>query len=435
MGLLSGATVIQILQKALNLVDYRLVDHGERVAYIMLNMLSVMDHVKEIPQEEMFNICLLALLHDIGAFKTEEIDTLMDSRNLMAFETHNVENHCAFGYLYLNHFLPSEGREEMVLYHHMPYAFLKKVNSNAKELASMLFLADRYDLLLQMNKHDAALGSFQKYAGSVFSPNAVKLLEKVQNGYDIRDRVKSGIYQQELYDFAAAISLDSDVVAEICKMLVFSIDFRSPVTVTHTVAVVSFSRELGVSFGLDGEQLSKLHLGSMLHDLGKIATPIEILEKPGKLTPYEFEIMRDHVVLTEKTLQNCLSDEVVRIAARHHERMDGSGYPHGLRKENLTLSERILAVADMASALLGQRSYKNAMPPAQVREILAQEVRAGRLCPQVTGRLLEEFDGILPRVEKHCNEIMQNYSEIGQQFPRYVQMLRGISSEEENSPV
>lgn len=412
-----------ILQRMLNLIDYRLMDHGERVAYIMMRMLWADG---EHDADSVFRVCLLALLHDIGAIKTEGIDALAQTEDKLGFETHNEENHCAYGYLYLQSFLEDSERTEMVLYHHTPYSLTSVSGCRCTKLADMIFLANKYDLLSQIGKGGAAVSAFENYAGDVYSPAAVKLFNAVEQQQNVSAMLESGDYQAQLYDFAKSVRLDAGTVSDICRMLVFLIDFRSPVTVTHTVAVVSIATALGRAFGLDEQELEKLRLGGMLHDLGKISTPIEILEKPGKLTPYEFSIMRDHVTLTERILSGCLPEDVVRIAARHHERMDGSGYPRGLRADELTLSERILAVADIASALLGRRSYKNAMPASKVREIIKEEMDAGKLCPIVTGVFLTRFNAIMSPVDMWCDEVMESYYQIRRQYADVVRMLRDL---------
>ena len=126
------------------------------------------------------------------------------------------------------------------------------------------------------------------------------------------------------------------------------------------MTTTSISYELAKRMGLKGRALSDIYFGSLLHDLGKIGIPVEILEFPGKLSPQAMRIMRTHVELTGLILGPDVEEKIRKIAMRHHEKLDGSGYPLGLTAMDLSLEERIVAVADIVSALAGTRSYKEA---------------------------------------------------------------------------
>lgn len=93
-----------------------------------------------------------------------------------------------------------------------------------------------------------------------------------------------------------------------------------------------------------------------MHDVGKIGIPLSILEKPGKLDDEEMKVMRTHVELTEDILEGCIEPVLLQAAARHHEKLDGSGYPRGLHAAELSMPDRIIAVADIVSALVYTRA-------------------------------------------------------------------------------
>ena len=110
-----------------------------------------------------------------------------------------------------------------------------------------------------------------------------------------------------------------------------------------------------------------------MHDIGKIGTPLTVLDKPGKLEPEEMQIMRDHVNIGVRILEPipCFR-EALPIVAEHHEWLDGSGYPAGLAGENISLHARILAVADCYDAMVSDRPYRKGLPQQQALEILRQ---------------------------------------------------------------
>jgi len=192
--------------------------------------------------------------------------------------------------------------------------------------------------------------------------------------------------------------------------MAYTIDFRNEFTASHTITTASISLELGKLLDMDAAELEKIQLGAYLHDIGKIATPPEILGKTGALTSEEMRIMRKHVETTGKILTGYTDEDVFRIAYRHHEKLDGSGYPEQLRAEQLTMSERIVAVADLISALVGKRSYKEGFPKEKVLEILRQQKDAGKLCSRVTEQAIRHYDAILETSNKYIRVIAELYN-------------------------
>jgi putative nucleotidyltransferase with HDIG domain len=130
--------------------------------------------------------------------------------------------------------------------------------------------------------------------------------------------------------------------------------------------------------GLAGRDLVWFRMGAFLHDVGKIETPAEVLNKPGKLTPEEWAVMQAHTVEGDQIVAELNFPWDIRpIVRSHHERWDGSGYPDGLRGEEIPLSARVLCVADVYDALTTTRSYRPALPPREALRIMEQD--AGRL--------------------------------------------------------
>jgi len=134
-------------------------------------------------------------------------------------------------------------------------------------------------------------------------------------------------------------------------------------TYTHSVNVVVYSLGLGRRLGLSGQDLKNLGYGAALHDIGKSKIPSEIINKPGKLTDEEFDIIRKHPPLGEEHLKNLgeMNRDILDAVNHHHEKMDGSGYPHKLHGDKVPLFARIVAIADVFDALNSKRSYKEAM--------------------------------------------------------------------------
>ena len=152
-----------------------------------------------------------------------------------------------------------------------------------------------------------------------------------------------------------------------------TIDAKSPWTAGHSERVTQLALEIGRHLGLSQESLDLLNRAGLLHDIGKIATPAEILDKPGKLTDEERRIINQHPKNGERILEP-IEDfaTIVPMVMQHHERFDGSGYPAGLTGEEITLGARILAVADVYDAITSERPYRKGLPHEKAVEIIKE---------------------------------------------------------------
>ncbi|MGH2915609.1 MAG: HD-GYP domain-containing protein [Solirubrobacteraceae bacterium] len=161
----------------------------------------------------------------------------------------------------------------------------------------------------------------------------------------------------------------------------------------HSQGVVELSLAVGVQLGLDAERLRNLEFGAMLHDVGKVVVPKEIINKPGKLDPAEWAIIKTHPGQGERMLCRVggFMTEVGRIVRHHHERWDGSGYPDGLAGEQIPLEARIISCCDTWSAMRTDRSYRAALPPERARAELVAAT-GPQLDPDVVRALLGVLD-------------------------------------------
>lgn len=175
------------------------------------------------------------------------------------------------------------------------------------------------------------------------------------------------------------------------------VETQSHETGQHVKRVAAYTEILCRAMGLSEEETWKISVASMMHDVGKICVPREILHKPGKLTEEEFSEIKKHVDYGYKLLENS-PGEIMRLAAniawQHHERYDGNGYQNELAGENINIYARAVAVADVFDALVSKRCYKKSWTPTQAREeILNQSGR--QFDPHITKLFDEHFDEFL----------------------------------------
>ncbi|RQM88195.1 HD-GYP domain-containing protein [Aeromonas dhakensis] len=144
----------------------------------------------------------------------------------------------------------------------------------------------------------------------------------------------------------------------------------------HSMNVAILLANFGRYLDLDRSVLKELTLGGLLHDVGKIMTPDEVLNKPGKLTDEEFVVMRQHVVHSYEILSNTpgITATMLEVAANHHERLDGTGYPQRLKGEQLSLYTRMSGIVDVYDAVTADRVYKQGMQPTQAFRILLKGI-------------------------------------------------------------
>jgi putative two-component system response regulator len=163
-----------------------------------------------------------------------------------------------------------------------------------------------------------------------------------------------------------------------------SIEGKDPYTHGHCERLAEYSARLGEQLNLPEEQLVALRRAGIVHDVGKVAIPDAILLKPGRLTPDEWTIIREHSVIGERICAPLKSFRLVLpIIRHHHERLDGSGYPDGLRGEAIPVSARVLQIVDVYDALTTDRPYKKAISVTDALEIMKQEVSKGWWDPHI----------------------------------------------------
>ena len=188
-----------------------------------------------------------------------------------------------------------------------------------------------------------------------------------------------------------------------------AIDAKSPWTAGHSERVTDMAMKIGRELGLSEEDLDTLHAGGLLHDVGKIGTPLELLDKPGPLTPEERLEIQDHVMIGVRILGPIPGfEEYLPIVREHHEWFNGKGYPHGLAGENISFLARVLAVADVYDALISDRPYRKGMPISQVETIIRRGSGA-----QFDPRAVDAFSRLLEKERPHVVQVSQEPVTLG----------------------
>lgn len=208
---------------------------------------------------------------------------------------------------------------------------------------------------------------------------------------DITERVEQSLeLERRNVELQGAISTINTNIEYTLRMLVKAIEAKDPYTAGHSERVMQFSVLLGRAMGLSADELRLLERGALVHDIGKIGIPDAILTKPDKLTNEEFEIVKRHPDIGYQMLRDIpIFEECLPIIRHHHEKLDGTGYPLGLRGEELSMSVRICTVADIFDALTSSRSYRVGMSDEKALSILTEEAIKGFVDPDIVAVLAD----------------------------------------------
>ncbi|GAC1622959.1 MAG: response regulator [Candidatus Acidiferrum sp.] len=210
-------------------------------------------------------------------------------------------------------------------------------------------------------------------------------LSKPVKKHELLARVRSLLRLKQFTD-------ELDNAETVLFSLALTIEAKDPYTEGHCDRLSKYSVALGEKLGLSEELRVALRRGGLIHDIGKLAVPEHILLKPGPLTPEERKIMEQHAIAGERICAPLRSfRHVLPIIRHHHEKWDGSGYPDGLKGEQIPLTARILQITDIYDALTTDRPYRKALPSDQAIAIMREEVKRGWW----DGSVLDEFEAVV----------------------------------------
>ena len=385
--------VVFSLSRALDLVGIDDMHHGKRVAF----MANACAEYLQIPGHERDSLIEAAMLHDCGVSKT-----YTHTRLVGEMDWSGSQNHCQIGEQLLqsspvfNHLAP------VIAYHHTHWQQLKDYDlpDNVKRDSNLIFMVDRVDALIAQQANIEPIMSrnvvrekIQSYSGTLFSPELVDsfmqastlsafwLTLEAEPLYDmLHEWVKHGSNQ----------NIDFDTLRSIAEIFARIVDAKSPFTVEHSQGVARLARQLAIWDQLSQESIDKLELAGLLHDLGKLRIPDEILDKPEKLDDTEFSIMQGHSFESHHILKDIKGLEDVALwCSQHHEKLNGTGYPFRHKGNDISREARILAVADVFQALAQNRPYRSSLKLAEILTIMTEMIEEHKLDGSIVG-IIEE---------------------------------------------
>lgn len=386
--------LIACLADTIDLVSPELADHHRRVGYIASALAAEIG----LNPAECVELLHAGYLHDIGAL------SLTERLAIQNFEAKETGRHSEIGALLLEMFTPFSRLAEIVRFHHLPWEGGRGAFHSGRLVpgeSHILHLADRISVILGPLDRIRLLSAvrdirdrIQAKSGTMFSPALVAAFGRLAaKEYFWFDLAQPSHCERKSRRQGLTLQLDAAGIIDLSHLFARIIDFRSHFTATHSSGVAAGAQAIARLAGRPGEECLQLRIAGLLHDLGKLAVPAELIEKPGKLTSQEKAIMRCHTFYTRRTLENIPAfSSITAWSSYHHERLDGSGYPFHLSGNDIPLGARIVAVADVFTAVTEDRPYRRGMKTAQVQKVIDGLGRRSALDPDVVALLLENYE-------------------------------------------
>lgn len=397
-------SMVLCFSRAIDFLHPKISEHHLRVAYVA----SCLADELGLGQVQIQDALIAGALHDVAAVSSAMHFDLFDDALTRDHTSgrqivDNLHHHGWEGYLMLRDFPPFAEAASAIRFHHVnwDYGYGREFEGERVPLTShILRLADYIAVLPDDDRNVLEqVADIRKAVaaatGRWFMPTVVAAFDEISEResfwLDITSRHKEEIISRRFGD--SKVSLDMDGLYQLARIFGKIIDYRSPFTGTHSSGVAATSEELAQRLGMSPIERRLIGVAGNLHDIGKLAVPTEVLDKPGKLTPQEMFIIRQHPYYTDRILSTVPGLETVNIwASLHHERLDGKGYP--FRSRELPLGSRIIAVADIFTAITENRPYRRGMDRTQCLEVLSQLVAEGAIDGDVVAVLRNDFDQI-----------------------------------------
>jgi HD-GYP domain-containing protein (c-di-GMP phosphodiesterase class II) len=364
--------LVRAIGVALDIVEGELLGasthHGKRIAVLS----SAMGRRLGMDDAQISAIATCALFHDSAL--TEYILSERQGNSIA------LRLHCEYGQRNAEAFLLNSDVDGFVLYHHEradgegPYG---RTESEFPLGAALIAIADMLDVSLHLQRiTPEGLPGIRRLiesdAGSRFTKAAAgAMLDILDEDMLLSLSDERIVRTAELTIPAWRIDMEDVSVFRIAGLAARIIDFKSVFTKRHSIQIANKAWLMGAHYGYDMNRRAQLYLAAALHDLGKLDTPSDILEKPGKLSDAEFETIRDHVRVTGDILGTVEGFEAIcALASDHHEKLDGTGYMAGKKAEGLSFDARLLACIDIYQAVSEERPYHPGRSHAESMPVL-----------------------------------------------------------------
>ena len=386
-------SLLGALAKALNLINPEMEKHHEQTAYFSYFIGREMG----LDEETLHTTIYSALLHDVGSI-------IMEEKVLSVYEIEsNAAEYAQIGADMLMDLEDFEEISEVIRYCQSKWIDMEThLNGECDDcvrIASIIHLSDVVSSFLNpnirvLNQVNNIIDIVKAGSGTEFNPEVIETLIKIKNNEILwLDALNNPSFLMFFTGEFHKISLKK--TAELTKLISRIIDYRSSFTAMHSAGVAAVAKKLAELSGMKEEDCIKMEIAGNLHDIGKLVVPRSILEKNGKLTDSEYNVIKEHPYYTRLVLMDIEGFEEIRDwAGFHHEKLNGRGYPFHIEPSELNKGSRIMAVADIFSAITEDRPYRAGMSKDKVIAILNEDVQRGDIDKDIVDLLINHYDEV-----------------------------------------
>lgn len=413
---ITSKNLFYLICDTLKLMDESLIKHGTRVSYIMSKMLECKGGYEKF---EIADFMLLGVLHDIGAYKTDDV------RKQLTYEAKNPVPHSIYGYLFLKYLSPLEEQSKMILYHHVDTDKLQDVDFQYKPETEILKVAEIMDIWHTAFGEKFDYHMIERYIGTKFDKGACELLYQAVEQYDIFNKLTDGSYYNEFEESVEYVLLSDEEKEKYLRMLMYTTGLKKESMVADTIETIYVCKEIGRKMQLSEMDSAEIYYAALVHDIGMLVIPKDIIDAPRKLEDAEKNLIHTHVELMHKAIEGKFSQNIVDIAVAHHERFDGSGYPKGLKGSGMNTKQAILQIAETVVSMINDKPYRKAYNKEDIMEELNNGIVSGKYDGVVADTFLRYYDEIVEKAFQKAQvaltthqRLLRNYEQVYKNFTK-----------------
>lgn len=411
---ITSKNLFYLICDTLKLMDESLIKHGTRVSYIMSKMLECKGGYEKF---EIADFMLLGVLHDIGAYKTDDV------RKQLTYEAKNPVPHSIYGYLFLKYLSPLEEQSKMILYHHVDTDKLQDVDYKYKPETEILKVAEIMDIWHTAFGEKFDYHMIERYIGTKFDERACDLLYQAVEQYDIFNKLTDNSYYNEFEESVEYVLLSDEEKEKYLRMLMYTTGLKKESMVADTIETIYVCKEIGRKMQLSEMDSAEIYYAALVHDIGMLVIPENIIDAPRKLEDAEKNLIHTHVELMHKAIEGKFSQNIVDIAVAHHERFDGSGYPKGLKGSGMNTKQAILQTAETVVSMINDKPYRKAYNKEDIMEELNNGIVSGKYDGVVADTFLRYYDEIVEKAFQKAQvtltthqRLLRNYEQVYKNF-------------------
>lgn len=393
---LDAGQVVNILRRMLKSINHSYIEIAEVTSFFAIKIFDYAKLNNKIDSSiERNELILLSLLFTIGAYR-EELKNFADENDSQLKKDADI---FLYSFLYLKNMSPLKEVAESILLFNYNYQDAKKLDNVNSEYASLIFTCMRIFKQFKKNKfkvdENFLSEEFINKCKKLYNPVYIDLFLEANKDEQIINKIQNKSYIKLVDNYCSGLVYNYEDTFKLLKMMIYSVDFVSTSTVTHIINTAFHATELCKLLKLTYSDTDEVFTAALIHDMGKLAVDVKILESSERLTDEQMNQMRQHVFYGQEMCKDFVGQKVLDIAFRHHELLDGSGYLNHLSADDLSFQQKVMTVSDIFSALTDVRTYKESYPKDKTISILQGMAKDNKIESSVVQKVEENYDKII----------------------------------------